>query len=160
MSLDICMLPGWAAKHVALRGPTAALRWGLRLVLSVHIYRGQKAVLMRRTSAIVKYIVFKTFKQAFALRLSPTVMPANDERRGRNEKDVWKEAVDSALTSLDNQSPGLDAYKKRVNKWRQSSVIGFDFFFQSKSSIIVPASLNMTLMTASGMKAICIDEAG
>lgn len=31
---------------------------------------------------------------------------------GRNKKATWKEAVDSALTSLDNQSPRLDVYKK------------------------------------------------
>lgn len=33
-------------------------------------------------------------------------------RTERNDKDMWKEALDSALTSLNNQSPHLDVYKK------------------------------------------------
>lgn len=63
----------------------------------------------------------------------------------RNDKDVWKEEVNSALTSLNNQYPHLDVYKKRVNKWRGSFVIGFDFYLQSKSDIIVSVSVSPTL---------------
>lgn len=115
MSLDICMLPGWATEHVALRGPTASFYSGLCSVTSSHICRGQGR---DQTPVMVVHNIMKPSKQGVELSSAPatTLLAGANLKQGRatgrNEKDTWKEAVDSALTSLDNQSPRLDVYKK------------------------------------------------
>lgn len=75
---------------------------------------------------------------------------ARVEARGGVNKDVWKEAVDSALTSPDNQSPRLDVYEKnRVNKWRGSMWL----------ALISTSSLNQALLSLSASQ-YDIDDSG
>lgn len=60
----------------------------------------------------------------------------------RNDKDIGREAVNIALTSLDNQSPHLDVCKKESISG-ESFVIGFDFYLSAKSDVIVSVCLSI-----------------
>lgn len=66
---------------------------------------------------------------------------ASDDVRACREKQQRHVKRSCALTSLNNQSAHLDVDDKQSISGEGSVVIGFDFYFQSKSGIIVPVSL-------------------